>query len=233
MRYAVLLLILLILPLIQVHALPKVGEKAPYFNVPTYEGDRVSTERLKGKVAVIAFAAEWCPHCRKELPLLSEAWKENGLVRNDTIFVVMMVSSEKEKAIGFYKSLNPPSNWRLVLDANSVADKYDIVGVPTAIVLDKEGKIVKILVGERPPQDIIDPVRELLGLIPKGNYTSPSPTVPAQTSVQTPENTNGLKLGHILLIGLGIALLIIFGVWYYRTLKKSETPKKKRKEKRG
>lgn len=226
MRYVSLLVLILLLPLIQIQALPKKGEEAPYFNVSTYEGDRVSTERLKGKVAVVVFAAEWCPHCRNELTSLSEAWKGNGLVREDSMLVVMMVSSNEGNAIRFYKSLNPPPNWRLVLDANSVAKKYEIVGVPTAIILDREGRVIDALVGERPTQDIIGPVSELLGSTPKGNYTSPtSSMISAQPSTQT--QAGGLRLGHILLIGLGVSLVVLFGAWYYRTLRKFDTYRKK------
>ncbi len=232
------LLILLTLPLLFALALPQEGEEAPYFNVSTYEGDRVSTEGLKGKVLVLVFAAEWCPHCREELPALSKAWKDADLARDDAMCIVMMVSSPQDKAIKFYQSIEPPSNWRLVPDANYVAEKYGVRAVPTMVVIDQEGKVAKIFRGAVPPQEITDAVSELLGVAPQpqGNYTSPSP---GPGSTETGEsgapgegsNGPGLKLGHIILIGLGVALVVVFGAWYYRTLKKFETTKKKRKSK--
>ncbi len=234
MRYALLtaLLSLLTVSLLVVSALPQKGEEAPYFNVSTYEGDRISTERLKGKVFVLVFAAEWCPHCRQELPALSLTWKDAGLERDDVMCVVMMVSSQQDKAIKFYKSVEPPSNWRLVPDANFIAEKYGIQAVPTMIVVDQEGKVVEIFRGAVPPKQITGLVDDLLGVSPQGNYTSPSSSpTQVQTSTQSPETSeSGLKLGHIILIGLGIALVVIFGLWYYRTLKKFEVSKKKKKK---
>ncbi len=228
------LLILLTIPLLTTLALPQEGEEAPYFNVSTYEGDRVSTERLKGKVFVLVFAAEWCPHCREELPALSKAWKDAGLGREGVMCVVMIVSSSQDKAIKFYKSVEPPSNWRLVPDANYIAEKYGVSAVPMMIVIDQDGKVVKIFRGAVPPQQITNLVSDLIGVTPQqGNYTSPSPSVTQTQTGSTPsEENNGpsLKLGHIILIGLGVALVVIFGVWYYRTLKKFETLKKGKKK---
>ncbi len=232
------LLILLTFPLLFAFALPQEGEEAPYFNVPTYEGDRVSTEKLKGKVYVLVFAAEWCPHCREELPALSKAWKDASLERDDVMCIVMMVSSPQDKAIKFYESLDPPSNWRLVPDANYIAEKYGVRAVPTMLVIDQEGKVASIVRGAVPPQQITDVVSELLGATPQpqGNYTSPAtePGSTGKTGSTTPSGEaggSGLKLGHMILIGLGVALVVVFGAWYYKTLKKFETTKKKKKSK--
>ncbi|MDK2372977.1 MAG: TlpA disulfide reductase family protein [Candidatus Korarchaeota archaeon] len=236
MRHAlpIVLLILVMIPLLTALALPREGEEAPYFNVSTYEGDRVSPERLKGKVFVLVFAAEWCPHCREELPALSRAWKDAGLDREGAMCVVMIVSSSQDKAIKFYESVEPPSNWRLVPDANYIAEKYGVSAVPTMIVVDQEGKVAKTFRGAVPPQQITNLVADLIGVTPQqGNYTSPSPSA-TQTHVSTTpseeNNGQGLKPGHIILIGLGVALVVIFGIWYYRTLKKFETSKKGKKK---
>ncbi len=239
MRHAlpIALLILVTIPLLTALALPREGEEVPYFNVLTYEGDRISPERLKGKSFMLVFAAEWCPHCRKELPALSKAWKDAGLDREDVMCIVMIVSSQQDKAIKFYKSVEPPSNWRLVPDANYIAEKYGVSAVPTMIVVDQEGKVARIFRGEVPPQQITNLVGELIGATPKqGNYTSTSSSV-TRTQVSSAasgkNNDTGLKLGHIILIGLGVALVVIFGVWYYRTLKKFETSKKGKKKSKG
>ncbi|GEM_PF-1085162 len=230
----IVLLLLMIIPTLTALALPQEGTEAPYFNVSTYEGDRVSTEKLKGKVFVLVFAAEWCPHCRRELPALSKAWKDAGLDGEDAMCIVMMVSSPQDKAIGFYKSVEPPSNWRLVPDADYVAEKYGVRAVPTMIVVDQNGKVAKIFRGEVPPNQITDLVSDLIGITPKGNYTSPTSTATqtqASTATSGENKSSGLKLGHIILIGLGVALVAVFGFWYYRTLKKFEVSKKGKKGK--
>ncbi len=241
----VFLLLLILLPLNAVLALPKKGTKAPNFLVPTYGGGSISLSRLKGKVVVLMFAAEWCPHCRREIPALSSAWKEMGLEVNDVMGIVMAVSSQEDKAISFFKSANPPSNWKLVTDANYVAEKYGVSGVPTIIVIDKNGTVADIKIGEVPPDTILKTVALLAGISPPEvsstqthaqtksatTHTSSSPQL--ATTKESGEN-KGVSLGVIILITLAVVVLIIFGLWYFRTLKAHETKKlKKKKHKKG
>ncbi len=237
---SMILLLVLTLSMANVLALPKKGEKAPNFMVPTYEGETISLSRLEGKVVVLMFAAEWCPHCGEEIPAIASTWKEMGLEVDNVVGVLMMVSSNKNKAVNFFKRANPPSNWKLVVDANTVAEKYGVTGVPTTIVLDKDGTVVEEVVGAAPPTKILSVVAKLAGVEtqPQGNYTQPSTTLqstnapPTQTSSTPPKEKQGLSLGAMILIALAVALLVGFGLWYYKTMKRFESTKKKKKSKK-
>lgn len=234
-----LLLPLLIVPY-GVKALPKEGERAPNFMVPTYDNESISIMRLEGKVIMLIFAAEWCPHCGEEVPAISKAWKEAGLTRSDVIGVLMMVASKRDKAIKFYERANPPDNWKLVLDANTVAEKYGVSGVPTTIIIDKNGTVADIFVGAVPPEKIIGKITELLGIGagPAGNYTtSKQVTCNTETEIETktqttPKGEESLSLGAIILIALGVVIIVAFGLWYYRTMKKLKVRKKSKSKKK-
>ncbi len=237
-KYEAFLLLLILLPLNIALALPKKGTKAPDFLVQTYEGGSISISRLKGKVVVLMFAAEWCPHCRREIPALSSTWKEMGLEVEDIVGVVMVVSSQESKAISFFKAADPPSNWKLVTDANYVAEKYGVSGVPTIIVLDKNGTIADVEVGGVPPDTVLRTVALLAGISPQevsNTQTGSSVTYTYASSQSTTTRerieNKGISLGVAILITLAVAVLVIFGLWYFRTLKVHETKKSKKKKK--
>ena len=156
-------------------ALPKVGSEAPVIRAVTYDGKAVSTTSLKGKVVAVIFVAEWCPHCRKELPALSEAWKKQGLEVEDVVGIVMMVSSGESSALEFFKSVDPPSNWKLVLLGDETAEDFGVAGVPTTVIIDKNWTVAAVFVGETPPEEVLEPIIKLSSAgKPSGNYTKPN-----------------------------------------------------------
>ncbi len=245
-KYAAFLLLFILLPLNAALALPKKGTEAPNFLVPTYGGGSASLSRLKGKVVVLMFAAEWCPHCRREIPALSSAWKDMGLETDDVIGIVMMVSSHEDKAVNFFKVANPPSNWKLVTDANYVAEKYGVSGVPTTIIIDKNGTVADVQVGEVPPSSVLRTVALLAGISPPkvnntqtkltSTYTASSASASAPETSTSKEQSNKVRvsLGVVILIVLAIVVLLVFGLWYFKTLKEHEAKKaKKKKHKKG
>ncbi len=239
-KYTVLLLLFVLFPLNSALALPKKGNKAPNFLVPTYGGGSASLSRLKGKVVVLMFAAEWCPHCRREIPALSSAWKDMGLETDDVVGIVMMVSSQEDKAVNFFKMVNPPSNWKLVTDAKYVAEKYGVSGVPTTIIIDKNGTVADVQVGEVPPSNILRTVALLAGISPPkvnntqtkltSTYTAPSTSVPKASTSKEQSGNMRISLGVIILIAVAIIVLLVFGLWYFKTLKEHEAKKAKRKK---
>ena len=112
-----------------------------YFTLKNLEGESVSLQKeLKSKKAVlINFWATWCPPCREEIPDLIKLQKERG----GADFTILGVDvGEAAKQVSSFVESNG-INYPVLLDADqSVAEKYNIVGIPTSILVNSEGKVL-------------------------------------------------------------------------------------------
>lgn len=126
-----------------------VGDKAKLNHLVTFDGNRFDPKSIEGKPTLLYFWASWCPICRKELPVLEkhyQAYKDKG-------FNVVAVNfrDEESKARAMLESVKPISFVVGRIDDNWRADYPQIRGTPTWYLLDKNGVIRKIIVG----QDVI------------------------------------------------------------------------------
>lgn len=129
----------------QVEELPKIGFKAPSFELVALDGKKYSIESIKGKPVVINFWASWCGPCRLEAPELVELYKQYG---NDIeIYAVNLTSSDSESdAQAFADEFG--FKFPILLDKNgSVATDYRIQAIPTTYFVNQEGIIMDRVLG--------------------------------------------------------------------------------------
>lgn len=115
----------------------------------------------KGKVVYLDFWASWCVPCRKSFPWL------NALAAKypDRLVVVgINVDSERSAAMKFLEKF--PANFPLVFDPEGrLAATWKLEGMPSAVILDTDGKVVHRHVGFR--EEKKDEYEQLLrGLLP-------------------------------------------------------------------
>jgi thiol-disulfide isomerase/thioredoxin len=108
----------------------------------TFEGAPFLWDKYRGKVVLVDFWATWCGPCRKELPnvvALREKLKDQGLE-------VVGVSVDKDlDALGqFLEEHKLPWETLAGEEAQDLADKYGIRGIPTMMVVDQEGIVVAV-----------------------------------------------------------------------------------------
>ncbi len=123
------------------------GIQAPDFTLNDINGKPFSLSSLRGKYVVLDFWGSWCIWCIKGFPQMKEYYAKYagkfeilGLDCND--------KEEKWKASVAQNEL--PWLHVYVPRASSLLQDYGIMGFPTKIILDPEGKIVKTIVGEDP-----------------------------------------------------------------------------------
>ena len=122
----------------------KVGDKAPAFKLTSLAGPEVTLDSLKGKVVLLDFWATWCGPCKQIMPViqkLSEEFKDKGVA----IFGV----NTWEKKDGAAKSYMESKKYTYgcLLAGEDLAKTYGITGIPTLIIINKDGTIAKAEVG--------------------------------------------------------------------------------------
>ena len=131
------------------------------FNLKNLEGDDITLSSFQGKVVFLNFWATWCPPCRGEMPSIQKLHEK----MQDRDFIILAVSiGEKENAVKNFIEKNNYTFPVLLDPDNQAAQDYDISGIPTTLLVDKEGKVVFRETGSRnwASTEIIEQIEELL-----------------------------------------------------------------------
>ncbi|MBM3251461.1 MAG: redoxin domain-containing protein [Candidatus Omnitrophica bacterium] len=115
------------------------NKAAPDFSLLDTERNEVSLSDLKGaKNIVLFFWTTWCPHCRRQIKYLNNIYAE--LKENNTEILAIDIQENLSTINKFVADY--PVEFRILLDKDaSVAEDYDILGVPTYIIINKQGNI--------------------------------------------------------------------------------------------
>jgi len=123
---------------------PVVGKSAPDFQLKNLDGQSISLSDLQGKPVLINFWAIRCPPCRSEMPYIQQVydeWHSKGLV------VLAINIGESTSQIEEFMQSQGLSLPVLLDKGGSVAQRYNIMGIPTTFFIDKEGIIQEKIIG--------------------------------------------------------------------------------------
>ena len=100
----------------------------------------------KGKLIVLNFWATWCAPCREEMPSL-DSLQLNKRLNNLIVFPINIGQEDVLKSEAFFKKLNI-QNLNIYFDSTiTLAKKFNLRGVPTTIIFNKEGKEFARIIG--------------------------------------------------------------------------------------
>lgn len=122
---------------------------------------------LRGYPVLLSFWASWCAPCREELPQLAELARELG----DRGFFLVAINVDQVPAVGreFLR------RYEIAVPAFKVARGdlalIGIDGLPTNILLDSDGGLVKVFEGLTPT--LIDDLRQLVGTLQPPSEAQP------------------------------------------------------------
>lgn len=145
------LCLFMIVPLLALAACtkpPAVKENAPAPNISVVsisDGSLLKLSDLKGKVVLLNFWATWCPPCRQEIPSMM---KLNSAMSGKPFQMVAVSVDEGGKSV--IDSFFAQSGFMIptYLDPDGKAAKsYGITGVPESLIIDKNGIIMKKIIG--------------------------------------------------------------------------------------
>jgi len=112
---------------------------APDFSLQDLQEKTFKLSGQLGKPVVLFFGTTWCPSCRAEIPSYSAIYEKYA--RRGLQVIYIDINEPAEKVARFAKNHSFP--YRVLLDRDgSVANDYNIVGVPTLVLIDKEGNVI-------------------------------------------------------------------------------------------
>jgi len=147
----------------------KAAGAAPNATMKDLQGTDVSLEQYKGKVVLVNFWATWCAPCRIEIPWMIEFQQKYG-ARGFTVLGVAMdeegksvvepyVQNEWFEVNGQHAAINYP----ILLGNDAVAEQFGgLIGIPTSLLISRDGKIVKRFIGLVPHDNLLKEIEALL-----------------------------------------------------------------------
>ena len=136
---------------------PDYAIKAPDFTLRTVQGELFKLSENRGKVIMLNFWGTWCGPCRREIPdfnKLHAKYQKDGL----EIVGVTLTSGSAKNILNFM------NDWDMEYTVLTDIDNYEtqkvtsdygraigrpITGIPTTLIIDQEGYIVKGYIGPR------------------------------------------------------------------------------------
>jgi len=134
---------------------------APDFTLKSDSGENLKLSELRGEVVLINFWASWCGPCRQEMPILSQLhdkYKAMG-------FTVLGVNVEENSSDARKLLKDLPVSFPVLFDNDSTVSKqYDVLAMPSTVLVDRNGNIRYLHKGYKPGLEntYVEQVRSLI-----------------------------------------------------------------------
>ncbi len=122
------------------------GQPAPTFETTDVEGISQTIEKhtKNGKVVMLYFWADWCPTCKQEFPETESYYQK--LQKEGLEILAINVKQPKEASEKFKEQFG--ATFPMLIDEEGkISDLYKVEELPTNFFIDKEGKIIRKIVG--------------------------------------------------------------------------------------
>ncbi|MGQ9648021.1 MAG: TlpA disulfide reductase family protein [Thermodesulfobacteriota bacterium] len=125
---------------------PPVEKRAPSFCLKTLNGSQLFLDDFRGKPIMIKFWATWCPSCVEELPMMEKFSQRN---QDQLVILMPAIDGEKESKVRRVVEKNKVTLPVLLDPKAKTARIYGVNMIPASFLINREGWIVGIVVGER------------------------------------------------------------------------------------
>ena len=147
-------------------SISQTNEDVPLNNIALYEipkpissvifedfsGNDINLKDYYGKLVIINFWATWCAPCKEEMPLLDNFYQDNNF-KNLQVFAVNVEQPNIFKTKFFFNDLDI-KKLEIFFDRNlNFVKEFKLRGVPTTILINKEGEEFARIIGSINFQD--------------------------------------------------------------------------------
>lgn len=116
----------------------------PLSGIEVHSQKALALNDLLGKIVLIDFWATWCIPCRQSFPYLNDL--QDALKNDDFIVLGVNLDESSEDILTFTRRF--PAQFLILRDVpESQRISYEIEGVPTSYLIDKNGFVVKKFTG--------------------------------------------------------------------------------------
>lgn len=133
-----------------------VGSQAPTMSGTSISGDEITIEPGDGTPKAIVFLAHWCPHCQREVPVVTQ-WVEDGNVPEGVEVVSVATGIDRNRPNFPPHGWLERENWPVptLVDGNDAAGRaYGLTTYPYWVLVDGDGTVVQRFSGETTPEQL-------------------------------------------------------------------------------
>lgn len=132
-----------------------VGSSAGDFTLPDLHGKQISLSAFRGKTVLLDFWATWCAPCRHELPTIEKIQEQN----KDKDVVILAIDDESRAVIKQFLTKNHYDFTALVDRKRELFAKFAIYSIPTVVVINGKGIVVRQIAGWEGPKELLAAVQ--------------------------------------------------------------------------
>ena len=128
---------------IVIHKNPKTHDNVIFLDK---KDNKINIKNFVGNLIILNFWATWCEPCKEEMPSLDRLQDDSMLI-NLKVFAINIGKENKNKVNKFFEDLNI-KNFEPYFDPpTTLAKKFSLRGVPTSILIDKNGQEFAKIIG--------------------------------------------------------------------------------------
>lgn len=122
------------------------GFSAPDFTLELLGGGEVTLSDLRGQVVMVNLWASWCPPCRKEMPDIEQVYQD---FKDEGLVVLAVNTTYQDTEVGAAAFVQAYGlSFPVPLDrTGTVAQQYQLRGLPSTYFVDRKGVIQTFVVG--------------------------------------------------------------------------------------
>jgi peroxiredoxin len=116
------------------------GAPAESFDVPRVGGGTDSLAAHHGSVVLMNFWATWCPPCKEEMPALEQLYREE---RGRGLVILGIDQGESASTAAAFAHAHGVTFPILVDGDQQYASSYVSIGLPTSVIVGRNGHVVR------------------------------------------------------------------------------------------
>ena len=128
---------------IVIHKVPKTYNNVIFLD---NKDQKININQYKDKLLILNFWATWCEPCKEEMPSLNKLQVYSGLDKIK-IFAINIGKENLNKVNKFFTDFNITNLEPYFDPPKTLAKKFSLRGIPTSILINKEGQEFARIIG--------------------------------------------------------------------------------------